>query len=403
MSNALLTPTEIAMEGLRLLVNNLVMGNNVHREYKREFVKKGATVNIRKPVRFAVTKSRTRSNSDVTEYNTNISVDTQAHVSWLFSSSDLTLTIDQYSERYMMPAMEALANEVDYDLTSLYDDVNNEVGTPGTTPNAFSYMADTMQRLDELGVPGNMRSIVLDPAAHWSMADALSGKYNPGMVNDTVRKGFLGRVANADVFMDQNIRIHTVGAHGGTPLTNYGTAAAEGMTTLVTDGWTASTTVLKAGDAFTVGSVYEVSPIKGQTYSYLKQFVSLTDVTSDASGNATITIYPSGDSGPGLRSSGAYKNCSALPADGAAITVVGTASTNYPQNLGFHRNAFGLVVCPLEMPHGVWGQRVTHKGTGLSIRVLKDYDIDNDEEIVRLDILYGVKTIHPDMAVRLTG
>lgn len=401
MANTLLTPTVIAKEALRLLVNNLVMGSCVHREYKKEFVKVGSSVNIRKPVRFTVTKSKTRSNSDVTEYNTNVSVDTQAHVSWKFDTQELTLTIDQYSERYIKPAAEALANQCDFDLTGLYNQFNNQIGTPGTTPNSFLALADAMRRLDELAAPTNDRKFVLDPAAHWSMADALSAKFNTKMVDDTIRKGYLGRIAGADVMMDQNIQKHTVGAHGGTPLVNG--APAAGANTITTDGWTASTQVLNAGDVFTIANVFEVNPQNRTSTGTLKQFVSLADVTSDGTGNATITVMPTGDSGPGIQFSGAFQNMDSQPADNAAITVVGTASNQYPMNLAFQRNAMAMVMCPLEMPHGVWGDRISHKGTGTSIRVVKDYDIDADEEIIRLDILYGVKAIYPDLACRVVG
>lgn len=403
MPNSLLTPTDIALEALRLLKNNLVMGANVHREYKREFVKKGSTVNIRKPVRFAVTKGTVLNKSDIVEYNTDIKVDTQAHVGWEFSSQELTLNIDQYSERYIKPAMAELANTVDNDLTSLYRDVSNQVGTPGTTPSTFSALADAMLRLDELAAPGIDRKIVLNPAAHWAMADALSGKYNSGMVEDMVRKGYLGRVANAEIFMDQNIRKHTVGSHGGVPLVNQPVAVVEGATTVDTDGWTANTLVLRAGDVFTIAGVNEVNPVSGDSTGNLKQFVSLNDVTSGAAGAATIQVMPAGDSGPGLRSTGAYMNLSAMPADNAAITVIGTADAQYTANMAFQRGAFGLVVVPLQLPAGAWGQRVSDSDTGLSIRVVKDYDINNDKEVIRLDILYGVKTLHSDLACRIAG
>lgn len=403
MPNTLLNPTVIAKEALVLLKNNLVMGANVHRDYKNEFVKVGSTVNIRKPVRFVATKSAILSKSNVTEYNTNVKVDTQAHVGWEFSSQELTLTIEQYSERYMQPAIAALANQVDFDLTSLYDDVNNEVGTPGTTPNSFAALGAGLQRLDELAAPNHQRKVVLDPAGYWSMADALKGTFDPKMTRDAVRKGFVGMVGNAETFMDQNIRKHTVGAHGGTPLVNG--ASTAGDTTIATDGWTVDTVgILKAGDVFTIAGVYEVNPMSGDSTGVLKQFVALEDVDSGATtGPATIRIYPAGDSGPGLQASGAYKNCSALPADNAAITVLGAASTQYPQNLAFQKGAFGLVVRPLQMPDGVWGQRVTDPQSGLSIRVIKDYDIDNDKEILRMDILYGTKTLYPDLACRITG
>ena len=402
-NHTLLTPTKIAKRSLVLLENALAMGNNVHRAYKEEFVdpKAGGSVNIRKPVRFRATKSRVRSDSDVLEYNTGVDINTQAHVAWKFNTQDLTLTIEEYTERYIKPAIVTLADTVDLDLTGLYSDINNQVGTPGTTPSTFAHIGAAMQRLDELAAPRDNRKIIVDPAAQWSVMDGLKGLFDTKRVRDVVNRGYLGQVANAEVHMDQNIRKHTVGAHGGTPRGNG--APAAGATQIVTDGWTASTAVLKAGDVFTIAGVKEVNPVNGQSTGTLKQFVSLTDVTSDGTGNATITVYPAGDSGPGLQFAGAYQNCSIQPPDNGAITVVGTASTEYPQNLVFQQNAFALVTCPLNMPQGVWGERATSKLSGLSIRIIKDYDSKEDEEIVRLDILYGVKTLYPDLGVRLVG
>lgn len=403
MPNTLLTPTVIAKEALVLLENQLVMGNAVHREYKKEFVKVGGTVNIRKPNRFAATKSSTLVKSDVLEFNTNVKVDTQAHVGWEFSTQELTLNIDEYSERYIRPAIVALANTVDFDLTGLYNRINNEVGTRGTTPASFAAIASGMRRLDELAAPGDQRKVVFNPAAHWSIADALKGLFDPTRVKEVINRGYLGNIAGADVMMDQNIRTHTTGALGGTPLINGTTA--EGATVLQTDGWTISiSNILRAGDIFTIAGVFEVNPVNGQSTGVLKQFVCLGDVGSNASGQVTIQIYPTDDSGPGLRSTGAYKNCSSLPADNAAITVVGSAASQAPMNLVYQKNAFGLVTVPLEMPQGgIWGSRVSDKQSGLSVRIIKDYDIVNDREIIRLDILYGVKCLYPDLGVRLAG
>jgi len=400
MANTILTPTVIAKEALMMLTNNLVMGKLVHRQYKNEFKKVGTSIGIRKPVKFSVTKAQSRSNSDVSEYKETLSVATQAHVSWSFSSVELTMKIEEYSKRYIEPAAAELANTVDYDLTGLYDDVFSQKGTPGTTPSSFSDLGDCQQLLDELAAP-SPRAAVLNPAANWSLADGLKGTFAAKPANDIFTRGYLGTVAGLDIHMDQNVRRHTTGAFTTdcTPLIK-GTISA-GDYQLTTDGWKASTAVLKAGDVFTVADVYAVNPKTRASTGQLKQFVSLNDESSDASGDVTIDIMSS--TSEGLNASGAYKNVSALPADNAAITMLGTESTEYPMNLIFHPNAFALVTMPLAMPANTWGARVTDKQMGLSIRVVKDYDIDADTEIIRLDILYGVATLYPELACRLVG
>lgn len=409
MANALITPSVIAKEALAQLENNLVMGNSVHREYKKDFVKVGASVSIRKPVKFYTADGAARVNQDVEEANTSIVIDQRKHVSWKFSTEDLTLTIEDYSERYIKPASITLAQTIDAKGYELYRDVWNLVGTPGTTPGSYGEVSPVAQRLDEMAVPAERRYLALNPAAHYRIAGDQVGLQNPAMVKTAYQQAQIGRIAALDAFSAQNVKSHAVGAHGGTPLVDganqnvtYAAAKTTNTQTLATDGWPVSTAVLKAGDVFTIAGVYAVNPVPGEGASgktvlpYLQQFVVKEDVSSDGSGSATLTISPA------IIVSGPYQSVDAAPADNAAITVVGTASTAYPQNLGFHRNAFALVTCPLEMPDGAtWKARESHNG--LSIRVVKDYDIATDDDIIRLDVLYGWKSIYPELACRLTG
>lgn len=405
-TNTLITPTIIAKEALMLLSNNMVMGRLVHKEYKNEFKKVGTSVEIRKPVKFSVNTGQTKSNTDVVEYYNTFTVATQANVSWAFNSVELTMTIEEYSKRYIAPATLALANYVDAALCNLYNDVGQYSGTPGTTPSAYSDLGDAQQILDESAVPTMGRVAVMNPAAHWSLADGLKGTFAQKPANDIHTKGFLGSVAGLDLHMDQNIARHLTGAFTTSCTPLMADTSTAGDTSLTTDGWKVSTAVLTAGDVFTIGNsaatnIYSVNPVSGTSTGVLKKFVSLNAETSTSGGVVEIDIMES--TSEGLRTTGGYKNVSALPASGSTINVVGTESTYYPQNLVFHPNAFGLVTMPLAMPANVWGARVTDKQTSLSIRLVKDYDITYDEEIIRLDILYGVSTLFPELACRMVG
>lgn len=412
MANATITPTIIAKEALMQLENSLVAGNNVHREYKKEFVKKGATVNIRKPVKFYTADGATRVNQDVEEANSSITVDQRKHVSWGFSTQDLTLTIEEYSDRYIKPAMITLANTVDKSVLGLYTDVWNHVGTPGTTPANFAALALGSQRLDEMAVNDDMRKAILNPAAAWAIAGSQTALYMQDKAKTAYEKAKLTEIAGLDTFKTQNVSSHTVGVATGTPLVNgvsqettYALSKSTNSQTLNTDGWTNSTTgILKAGDVFTIAGVYAVNPVPGEgatgktVMPYLQEFTVLADANSGATtGPAALTISPA------IIVSGPYQTVDAGPADGAAIVVkTGTGGTAYPQNLAYHKNAFALVTCPLEMPDGA-AFKARESQNGLSVRVVKDYDIDADEDIIRLDILYGVKSIYPDLACRITG
>jgi hypothetical protein len=401
----------IAKEALMQLENNLVFANQVHREYVKEFTGgQGSTVAIRRPVKFNTTDGATLTKQDVDEKSTNIVVDQRKHVGWEFSTQDLTLSIEEYSERYIKPAAITLAQTVDRSIASLYSSVWNSDGTPGTTPANFAAVAAAAQRLDEMAVEASPRTLAANPAAAYAIAGNQTTLEAVGDVRRTAyEEAMVGRVAKFDMFSTQNVVNHTVGPLGGTPLVNGASqnvtyANAIGNTwsqTLITDGWTAAAALrVRAGDVFTIANVFAVNPVPGegakQVMPYLQEFTVLADGSSNGSGQLTLTISPP------IITSGPQQTVSAAPADNAALTFRGTANVAYPQNMAFHKNAFALVTVPLEMPDGVnFKARETHKG--LSMRVIQDYDITNDVEIIRLDILYGRKAIYPDLAARLWG
>jgi P22 coat protein - gene protein 5 len=411
MPNTLITPSMIAKEALMQLENNLVFANQVHREYVKEFSGgQGSTVSIRRPVKFSTSNGATLVKQDVEEKSTSIVVDQRKHVGWEFSTQDLTLSIEEYSARYIKPAAITLAQTVDRSIASLYSSVWNSVGTPGTTPSTFASVALAAQRMDEMAVESGDRTLAVNPAAAYALAGNKLGLQAVGNVDRTAyEEAMVDRMAKFDIFNSQNVVNHTVGPMGGTPLVNGASqnvtyANAVGATwsqSLITDGWTAAAAArVVAGDVFTIPNVFAVNPVPGegtkQVMPYLQEFTVLADGSSSAGGALTMTISPP------IITTGPFQTVSAAPADNAALTFRGTAATAYPQNLAFHKNAFALVTVPLEMPDGVsFKARESYKG--LSMRVIKDYDITNDVEIIRLDILYGRKAIYPDLAARLWG
>ncbi len=407
MANSLITPSIIAKEALFQLENNVIMGDCVHREYKREFVKIGDTVTIRKPVKFKATDGAARSNQDVLENTTSITINNRKHVSWTFSTQDLTLTVEEYSERYIKPAMIVLANAVDEALClEGAQKFHQIVGTPGTTPSSYTDLAAVAQRMDEVPVPDDgYRKLVLNPASRWAMATGIAGTgtggtFNPGITGPMIRKGSLGELANFQVYGDQNIVTRATGAYNGTPLINGTTL--NGASALNVDGGTGSVTGwLLVGDIITIDGVFAVNDVSKEPLPYLKQFVVTQNVNTSA-GATIINVFPALDDGS-TASTAAYQNVSALPADNAPVNVLtGTASQSYPQNLAFHRNALALVTVPLELPDSVvFKARADWRG--FSIRVIKAYDIDADEEVIRLDIFFGVKAIYEELGVRLVG
>lgn len=413
MANTILNPSIIAKAAVRILDNELVMANRVYRGYEDEFDKKvngyevGDTISIRKPNQFTVRSGATASIQDVVEGKMTLQVASQKGIDFRFTSTQLTLNISELSDRVIRPAMVQLANQIDRDLMDLYKQVYNWVGTPGQNIDAFADFAKAPERLDLAAVPSDMRAAVLSPTDFWATAGSQTALYMQDVARNAYRKGRIGEIAGVDTYKSQNVSTHTTGALAGTPLINganqnvtyatttLNTESMPGTQSLITDGWTASTTI-KEGDVFTIASVYAVNPVTKVTLPYLQQFVVRADATADGSGNATLTIAPA------IITSGAFQTVSAVPADNAAITKTGSGSTGYAQNLVFHKNAFALCVVPMVKPPGaVTCTRESYKG--LSVRLIPYYDGANDYSSWRLDVLYGLKCIDPRLATRLSG
>lgn len=404
MANTIITPSIIAKVGLANLENNLRMGNKVYRDYTREFVKVGDTISVRRPVQFQAIDGATAVNQDVTEGKFSLQIQKRKHVSWSFDTRTLTLSVEEYNKRYIEPACIALANQIDFDLCSLATNVWNWVGNPGTTLSSYAGFVKGPKRLDKVGVPTNMRSAVLAPDDVYGLLGSQTTLFSPQLVSKAFTDGDLGDISGVTTAMDQNVLNYTTGASfAGSPVvfgsnqaTTYSASANTNQQTLITNGWSASTASLNAGDVFSIQNVHSVNPRSKVTTGELQQFVVINPVAADSGGNMTITVSPA------IIISGPYQTVDIAPVSGSTITMLGTAATTYPQNLVFHKNAFALVMADLEMPDGaVFKARESQNG--FSIRVIKWYDGENDEEKIRLDVLYGTKAIYPDLATRLSG
>lgn len=416
MANAFLTHSMIAERALFDLTNNLVMAGKVYKGYNSEFAtaiggyQRGSSVTIHLPNKFRTKSGAAIDKVQTVENSTSVTVDQQKHVALDFTETELTLSIADFSRKYIAPATIALANVVDSDGFDEYVNVYNLVGTPGTTPSTFRVLADIAERMDNEAVPAD-RVAIWSPKAAWSLADGeLKSIFHQQIVQTMVRRGFMGRFANTEHFMDQNGATHTVGTWdtGSTGVMNG--ATAEGATSLVTNGWANGTTVLKQGDVITIAAVVGVNPVSGKAWEgdVLRQFVVTSDVISDGSGNATIPISPKIYSSAALEDVLPYQTIVTLPQNGAAITVVtGAEGTAHLQNLAFHPDCFALTMVPFKKPKSagssiMWGQ-ASDKDLGLSITVATAFDIDTYSEATRLDILYGWDTIRPELGVRITG
>jgi len=398
----------ITRESLMELKNQLSFSGSVNRQYDDKFAVQGAKIgnvlNIRKPVRFEVTTGPALNIQNIADQSVALTVDTQQHVDFQFSSKDLALSVDEFRERYIKPAITALANKIDYNGMQLYKDVWNSVGTPGTQPTSVATALLAGQKLDENGCPvDELRTICLAPSTQASVVGGSLTLFNAqDQISKQYKKGRMGEAAGFTWKMDQNVGVHSTGAVAGAPAIDT-TVTTDGTATLHLDGITGSiVNCYRKGDVIEIAGVYAVNPQSKQSTGSLMQFVVTADTDSSAGEIAALPISPA------IYLSGPYQNVSAYPVDGALVTLFGAALTYAnkisPANLAFHRDAFCLGMADLPLPGGVdMASRASDPDAGLSLRIVRDYDINNDMYPCRIDVLYGWKTLYAELACRIQG
>jgi len=404
-NNVLITPDIIAKESLRLLKNNLVAARLVNRGYTKEFAKVGDQISVKLPFRTRTASGRVLVKQPLVDKTTTIKIDKQEHFGMEIDVRDKTLSLEQFSDRYLKSGIVQLANVVDKSIIDcIRDSAFYNSGTPGTAMgiNDVIYAEAYM---DDVAVPNDgMRRLLLNTLDSANLQKDITGLYNADLVKTAMVKGYKGEISNFSTFKSQNLTAHTVGAYAGTPLVNGANQTGD---TLITDGWTASVNgLLKKGDTFTIDGVFEINPQNYTSTGRLQAFTVTADVNSDASGNATIHITPSINDGTLTTvdgegnniSTAAYKNVSKAPSDNASITVIGNASTAYRTNLAFHRDAVALVVPQIEIPESATIKaRATDPDSGLSVLITGAYDVNEHSEITRVDVIWGVKSVYPEL------
>ena len=402
MANSLLTIDMITRKCLEIFENNLVISRNCNKEYDDSFAVEGAkigsTLRIRLPDRALVTDGAALQVQDDNEQFTTLTVSSQKHIGINFTSAELTMQLDDFAERVLKPRVSQLASSVDADVANAYKSIFNTVGTPGTTPATALVLLQAQQKLNESAAPMSPRYATVNPAANAGLVNGLSGFFNPvGTISRQFKTGMMGEgvLGYDEMNMSQSIVNHTTGSRAGTILVNE-TVSTQGQATITLDGFTSNTTVT-VGDVFTMAGVYAVNPQTRLSTGSLQQFVVTAAQTAATADMVDMAISPSM-----YTSSNALATIDAFPANNAAVTFVGTASTVYPQNLVYHKNAITLATADLLLPQGVdMGSRQVHNG--ISMRIVRDYDINNDRMPCRVDVLYGFNTIRPPMACRIWG
>jgi hypothetical protein len=400
MSNSILTIDMITRKALEILENNLVITRNVNRQYDDSFAVEGAkigsTLRIRLPDRALVTDGAALQVQDDNEQFTTLTVASQKHIGVNFTSAELTMQLDDFAERVLKPRISQLASSIDADVANAYKTIGNTVGTPGTTPSTSLVLLQAQQKLNENAAVMSPRYATVNPAANAGLVEGMKGLFNP---TDTISKQFkngmmgTGVLGFDEINMSQSIKQHTTGSRVATGNSVTTTVSSEGAASIaLTIG---SGLTVKQGDVFTVADCYAVNPQTRESTGSLFQFVALADAT--ASGTAIVVTVA-----PIYTANNALATVDSFPVAGKAVVFVGAASSQYAQNLVYHKDAITFATADLLLPQGVdMAARAVHNG--ISLRIVRQYDINNDRLPCRIDVLYGFSTIRPQMGCRIWG
>ena len=403
MANTLLTPTAVTREALRVLHQKLNFVGTINRSYDDRFAQTGAKIgdslSIRLPNQYSIRTGATLSSQDVAEQSVTLQVATQKGVDTTFTSDDLSLDLDDFSERILNPAMAVLAANIESDALSMYKDTPNQVADIGASVTSSDVLTASKVLTDNLA-PYDGRCLNLNTQDNMDLVEALKGLFND---QTNVGKNYReGRIASnsfgfSDIMENTMIPKHTGGSDDGTGdyLVNDSGTIAEGSTSITVDTGAGT---FKKGDIVYFASVNAVHPETKADTGSLKKFV----ITADVSANATSLPVS-----PALRSSGALQNITAMPANNAAIhknesddsTDIGASGT-FGTSLAYHKDAFAFATADLVLPTGV-DFAAREVMDGISMRIVRDYSISADTFITRLDVLYGYKTIRPELACRI--
>ena len=404
MSNTLLSIDEVTRESLRVAHETTQFIATTDRQYDDSFGRTGAKIGtalrVRKPNRYVRTQgSRVMDVQEQSESATSITVATQDHVDMRFNSVELALSIDEFSKRYIEPAVKVLVSGIESDyLAYATKQTYNLAGTAGTALTDLSAFGSARALMNQgLAPKDGMRALQVDSVTMGGMVNGLKGLFqDSNQIKEQYREGMIGRTSGYDWY--ENERMWTL--TNGSDVT--GTLAASAA---VTDGGTAVTLASMAaapavGAVFTIPGVYACHPETKASLGRLQQFTVTT---------ASTTLLAVS---PGFFLTGAKKNvCSSTGADLATTyfdstalvpTFVGAASTSYIQQLAYHKEAFQFITAdlPLMGDAQTCARRVQD---GLSMRVWKASDIRNDEMLMRIDILYGFAALRPEWASRVIG
>lgn len=413
MANTLLTISMVTKRAMFHLSNQLIVAREVYKGYNTLFadvqggfrIGSSATVALPNKYRSIAGPDITNSIADVTERSRTVSVDIQRSIPVQFTQTDLSLSLADFAYRFIEPATIQVADYIDQQVYAEYTNIYNELGTAGTVASTHSAIDDVRKRFTNEAVPSSPRFACLSPSAYGAMATGpMTGLFNQSMVDTLVREGFRGRFSTFDFYETASFQTLTTGTRNRTA-GQVKTQPAQNATSIALKTYGNAETI-KKGEIFTIATVVGVNPISGNVWedSTLRQFVVTADATADAGGDVTVNVSPAIISSAAATNLLPHQTVNDIPLVNDAITFTGTLSTAYSKNLFFHPNAFALTMVPIaEIGPGVEQTTVSDKLLGLSITYSNGGNILTHVGVRRLDVLFGVDTIRPELAARLTN
>ena len=393
MSNTILTPTAVTRKALAILHQKLNFIGSINRQYDNSFAQTGAkigdSIKIRLPNEYTVRTGATLSAQDTSESSTTLQVATQKGVDVRFTSAELTLSLDDFAERILEPAMSVLAANMEADALSMALDVYQAVNNVGSAITLNKVLGARKLLTDALA-PQSNRKLILNTQDNLDLVDGLKGLFqDSSTIAKQYRDGLVGSTAGfGDIYENTLLPSQTTGtAQSATTYTVNG-AGQTGSAVTVANG----STTFKKGDIVTFAGCNRVHPETKADTGVLQQFVVTADYAGGA-GNLAVS--------PAIVTSGGRQNVSASPTNGGAVTKIGGASAVYRPSLAFHKDAFTFATVDLEdvSKYGAWGAREVYDG--ISMRIARQYDINSDAIPCRVDVLFGYKTIRAQLAARI--
>jgi hypothetical protein len=388
----------ITAKALAILHQKCNIIGSVNRQYDDSFANSGAkigsTLRIRLPVQYTVSTTPALSLQNTVETQVSLPITNQYHVDFSFSSAELTLSIDDFSARYIEPAIAVLAAQIEATFVGMmWPTVWNQVGTPGVAQSFKNVLIARKMLLDNLTPQSKQWQLRINTQDNVDLVDALKGLFQQStQIARQYTDGVMGLAGGFEWAENTHLTTQTRGAENAA----YTTAIVLNQNTGATLAVITGTGAGNAGDVFTIGGVYRVHPETKANSGVLQQFV-LTGAYAGGGGNMAIA--------PAINAVvGSPQQNVAIPVANATagLTFMGTASTATGLSLAYHPDFATFATADLVMPGGVdMAARVVKDG--ISMRAVRQYSISDDTMPIRIDVLWGAAALRPQLAVRLAA